>query len=146
LSVEEQFYIFWPLMMLGAGALARTRQWPVRKVFLAALLTVTVASLGYGIYMSFVDPAPGYFLTTTRMWELGVGGLLAIASRPDGGTSSVWVRTLSGWMGIAAIALACWFYSSRLPFPGYEALLPTLGAVALLYARPGDEGLLGRLL
>ena len=47
---------------------------------------------------------------------------------------------------MAAIMLACWFYSSRLPFPGYEAMLPTLGAVALLYARPGEEGLLGRLL
>ena len=85
LSVEEQFYIFWPLLMLGAGALARTRKLPVRKVFLTALLSVTLISLGYGIYVSFVDPAPGYFLTTTRIWELGVGGLLAIASRPDGG-------------------------------------------------------------
>lgn len=146
LSVEEQFYIFWPLLMLGAGALARTRKLPVRKVFLTALLSVTLISLGYGIYVSFVDPAPGYFLTTTRIWELGVGGLLAIASRPDGGMPGGWVRTFFGWTGMAAIMLACWFYSSRLPFPGYEAMLPTLGAVALLYARPGEEGLLGRLL
>ena len=146
LSVEEQFYIFWPLLMLGAGALARTRKLPVRKVFLTALLSVTLISLGYGIYVSFVDPAPGYFLTTTRIWELGVGGLLALASRPDGGMPGGWVRTFFGWTGMAAIMLACWFYSSRLPFPGYEAMLPTLGAVALLYARPGEEGLLGRLL
>lgn len=146
LSVEEQFYIFWPLLMLGVGALARSKGWLVRKVFLTALFSVTVVSLGYGVYVSFVDPAPGYFLTTTRIWELGVGGLLAIANSSHDGAPSGWARSAFGWMGIAAIGAACWFYSSRLPFPGYEALLPTLGAVALLYARPGEEGLLGQVL
>lgn len=146
LSVEEQFYIFWPLLMLGAGALSRNMGWAVRKVFLVVLFAVTVLSLGYGIYASYIDPAPGYFLTTTRIWELGVGGLLAIVGNPGGGVSANWLRTVSGWAGIVAIATACWFYTSRLPFPGYEALLPALGAVAILYAQPGTAGLLGRVL
>jgi peptidoglycan/LPS O-acetylase OafA/YrhL len=146
LSVEEQFYIFWPLLMLGVGALARGRGWPVRKAFLVSLGVVSLASLGYGVYVSFVDPAPGYFLTTTRIWELGVGGLLAIASGAEASGSSRWVRAGLGWVGMAAIAVACVFYSSRLPFPGYEALLPTLGAVALLYSRSGPGTGLGALL
>ena len=146
LSVEEQFYIFWPLLMLGVGALARGRGWPVRKAFLVSLGVVSLASLGYGVYVSFVDPAPGYFLTTTRIWELGVGGLLAIAGGAEGNGPARWVRAGFGWLGMVAIAVACGFYSSRLPFPGYEALLPTLGAVALLYSRSGPGTALGTLL
>ena len=146
LSVEEQFYILWPLLMLASGVLARHRGWPIRRTFLIALLAVTLASLGYGVHMSFADPAPGYFLTTTRIWELGVGGLLAIALRPGRPRSPRWVRTVAGWLGLAAIATACWTLSSAVPFPGSAALLPTLGAVALLFARSGVDVPLGRLL
>ncbi|MEL1262758.1 acyltransferase family protein [Pseudoxanthomonas putridarboris] len=145
LSVEEQFYIIWPLLMLGVGVLARRRGWPIRQAFLTALGVVTLASLAYGVHVSFVDPAPGYFLTTTRVWELGIGGLLVIAGRDVDGVTG-WIRSGFGWLGVAAIGTSAWFYSSRLPFPGYEALLPTLGAAALLFARVGEQEVLGRLL
>ena len=146
LSVEEQFYIFWPLLMLAASTVALKRGWAVRRTFLVTLATVSAASLAYGIYMSFVNPAAGYFLTTTRIWELGIGGLLAILGGSEGAAPSRSKSRVLGWTGLAAITAACGFYSSRLPFPGYEALLPTLGAVALLYARPGEDCFLGRVL
>ena len=146
LSVEEQFYIFWPLLMLAAGTVAVKRGWAVRRTFLITLTMVSLASLAYGIYMSFVDPAPGYFLTTTRIWELGLGGVLAIVGSSGAGAPARLKSNVLGWAGLAAIAAACCFYSSRLPFPGYEALLPTVGAVALLYARPEGPSFLGRLL
>lgn len=142
LSVEEQFYIFWPLLMLAMASLARMKCWPLRRVLWLSLGTVCLLSLGHSIHISFVDPAPGYFLTTTRVWELGVGGLLAIA-RPDLKVAP-WGRQVLAWTGLLAIAVSALFYSHRLPFPGYEALLPTLGAAAIIYASLDSNAALGR--
>lgn len=146
LSVEEQFYIFWPVLLLAAAAVARKLGIGVHRGLSVCVLLVTGLSLAYGIHVSFANPAAGYFLTTTRVWELGLGGMLALfaASRPAGampGHSAFW-----GWSGVVALVLAAVFYTSRLPFPGYEALLPTLGAAALLHARTEAGSLLGRVL
>jgi peptidoglycan/LPS O-acetylase OafA/YrhL len=146
LSVEEQFYILWPLLMIAAGAFARKAKHHTRAVFAIALAAITLASFAYGVYMSYTDPAPGYFLTTTRIWELGIGGLLAILAasmKPSPG-----VARIAGWAGVAAILSSAWFYTTGLPFPGYEALLPTLGAAAMIYAGAGAQPstLLNRIL
>ena len=132
LSVEEQFYILWPLLMLAAGAFARSSGRPARIVFAIALAAITLASFAYSVYMSYANPAPGYFLTTTRIWELGLGGLLAMFSprvKPSPG-----VARAAGWVGVSAVLFSAWFYTTGLPFPGYEALLPTLGAAAMIFA------------
>lgn len=143
LSVEEQFYIIWPLLMLLVGGIAKQFGWAVRATFKYTLLGLCVASFSYGVYTSFVDPAPGYFSTLTRVWELGVGGLLAIWG---GLARSPAASRTTGFLGLGAIVFACVFYSNRLPFPGYEALVPVLGAAFLIYAALGDNLLLGRLL
>lgn len=144
LSVEEQFYIIWPLLMIATGAVARRAGWSVRGALLASLGTVTAASLTWGIYISYVDPAPGYFLTTTRIWELGIGGLLALM-RTEGSVRTP-VHALLGWAGVIGVLVASHFYTTGLPFPGYEALLPTLAAAALIFARSDESSWLGRLL
>jgi peptidoglycan/LPS O-acetylase OafA/YrhL len=144
LSLEEQFYLLWPLLMLAAGGAAMRYGWPLRRALMGALLLVTLASLAHGIHVSLVDPAPGFFMTTTRVWELGLGGLLAIAT--DGRAGRRWLRRLLGWSGLVAILVAAWLYSSRLPFPGHAALLPTLGAAAMLWARLDVDDWLGRAL
>ncbi|RNF84355.1 acyltransferase family protein [Montanilutibacter psychrotolerans] len=144
LSVEEQFYIFWPLLMIATGALARKMGWRTRAVFAAALGSVTLASFAWGVYKSYTDPAPGYFLTTTRIWELGIGGLLSLMAFDEGGNRLA--RGVAGWAGCLAILASGYFYTTGLPFPGYEALLPTLGAAALIYARSEPSDLLGRAL
>lgn len=144
LSVEEQFYIFWPLLMVAMAALASRKGWELRRTLLASLGIVCALSLGHSIHLSFVDPAPGYFITTTRVWELGIGGLLAIA-KPGVGVARP-LRLALAWAGLLAIVTSAYFYSHRLPFPGYEALLPTLGAAALLYACLDRSDPLGRWL
>lgn len=144
LSVEEQFYILWPLLMIGAGRLAQRAAWSTRNVFACVLGIITAASFAWGVYLSYADPAPGYFLTTTRIWELGLGGLLAIlmSGKP---LAPAWSRAAGG-VGVAAVLASAWFYTTGLPFPGYEALLPTLGAGALLFARSRPGTHLGNLL
>lgn len=144
LSVEEQFYIIWPLLMIATGAVARRAGWSVRGALLGSLGAVTAASLAWGIYLSYVDPAPGYFLTTTRIWELGIGGLLALM-RFEGGARMP-LHSLAGWAGVLGVLASSYFYTTSLPFPGYEALLPTLAAAALIFARSDGSSWLGRLL
>jgi peptidoglycan/LPS O-acetylase OafA/YrhL len=71
LSVEEQFYLLWPLLFLVAGFLARRRggrSGRGGRVVVAGLTSVlVVGSLAYSVYETRVDPKAAYFVTTTQM-------------------------------------------------------------------------------
>ncbi|MBX3099087.1 MAG: acyltransferase [Salinibacterium sp.] len=132
LSVEEQFYVVWPLLLIGAGLLAR-RVAPQRgRLILAMTLgVVTVASLAYSVLLTSADPSAAYFVTPTRAWEFGIGGLLAFVPVVVGVER---VRSAVAWLGWIAIVLAIVKYSAGTPFPGYTALLPVLGTAAVIWA------------
>ena len=127
LSAEEQFYLVWPVLILAAAAIglrARSR----RRVF-AALAAVTAGSLAYSIYKTGADPAAAYFVTPTRAWEFGLGGLLAFCRVRAPARLRVAVA------GLVAIAVAAATFSADTAFPGVAALLPVLGACAVIWAR-----------
>ena len=84
------------------------------------------------------SPAPAYFSTFTRVWELALGAALAIGAAQFTHLPG-WARAALGWVGIAAIALAAVAFSDATPMPGYAALLPTLGAAAGIAAGIGDD-------
>lgn len=120
LSVEEQLYLVWPLLLLAAVAVARgprARRW-------ALLSTVGLALIG-SLLSSSITVANGavdaYFVTPGRVWEFAAGAILALAAAP--GTRfpdrvaaiGAWV----GWIGLVACAL---FWNSTTPFPGYGAV------------------------
>src|SRR5262249_25489368 len=117
LSAEEQFYLVWPVLILGAALLGARRA--ARRRIFAGLAVVTVASLAYSVYKTGADPAAAYFVTPTRAWEFGLGGLLAFAAaaRP---------RPLVAVAGLLAIAVAAATFSAHTAFPGVAALLPVL--------------------
>ena len=117
LSAEEQFYLVWPVLILAA--------WRRRAV---ALALVTLASFAYGVADTAAHPAAAYFVTPTRAWEFGAGGLLALA-----GTSRI-ARPAVCWAGLAAVAAAAAAFTAGTPFPGVAALVPVLGAVAVIWA------------
>ncbi|MDQ5808759.1 MAG: acyltransferase, partial [Actinomycetota bacterium] len=71
LSVEEQFYLVWPLLIVAA--LLAGRRW-----IPWTLGAVTAASFAWSLHETAADPAAAYFVTPTRAWEFGVGGLLAL--------------------------------------------------------------------
>jgi len=126
LSAEEQFYLAWPVLLALAAVAARGR----RIALALAIGSVTAASLAWSVYLTAAEPASAYFVTPTRAWEFGLGGLLALAGGrlPAAGT----------WLGLAAIGLAAALYSPATPFPGVAALLPVAGALAVIAARrPG---------
>src|SRR6516164_2535845 len=141
LSVEEQFYLLWPWLFLAAVVLVRLRVRRAgrhrapgvtagRAVVAGLAVALVLGSLAYSVYDTRTDPAAAYFVTTTRIWELGLGGLLALLperfGRPLGRQG--WL----GWAGLAAVAASPFLLHGTSAFPGAIALLPVVGTVALI--------------
>ncbi|WP_431473300.1 acyltransferase family protein [Ornithinimicrobium sp. W1665] len=146
LSVEEQFYVVWPLLILLAVLVAgryRLRRGRVAFVLLAAL---GVTSLVWSVLRTGSEPATAYFVTTTRLWELAAGALLAFAvprlrSLPRG------LSEIGVLVGLGLILLGMVVFSTATPWPGSAALLPVVGSVLVIAAGvPGHPTLGNRLL
>lgn len=140
LSIEEQFYFIWPALIalcaLGAGMFKTSV-----RILCGVLFTLVIGiSLWFSITLSESTPAQAYFFSHTRFWELAVGGLAAVVMQ-DGRVVPRLLRVPLGLGGLVAIAASAYVYSAATPFPGYAALAPVLGAVALLAAgmRAPDE-------
>jgi peptidoglycan/LPS O-acetylase OafA/YrhL len=126
LGVEEQFYLFWPvLLILGLRSGKSIRP-------LASLLTaVTILSLGFCVWSTFHRPTLAFYELPARAWEFGLGGLLTLASLPKLGRAA-W--TIVGWSGLSAILLPAFFLTAGSHFPGWLAAIPALGTAAVLAA------------
>lgn len=153
LSVEEQFYIFWPFLMAFAiwwayrhVASVSERTTQVTTRLMTVLGAVFALSLAYSVWYTSINPAGAYFVTPTRMWELALGGLVAILPAAVIGRLPLWTRTCLCWLGIVAILITGFTYTGTMPFPGYTALLPTVGTALVLASHPKESSLLGRLL
>lgn len=132
LSIEEQFYFVWPVVMIAALRAAGRFGLSVRRVFAVALGAILIASLAVSTMVTAEEPARAYFVTHTRMWELALGGLLALAiHRFSAGKAP---RAAMAAAGLAAIVVSAFAYSPQTPFPGWTALVPTLGTVLVILA------------
>lgn len=124
LAVEEQFYIFFPLiLMLLVKVSTKVRIMIVAVLFLASLM-LSVAFLSS--QQSFV-----FYMLPTRAWELLAGSLLALMPSPKFKSNRV-MQSLSV-LGIGLISFAVLAYDDGTDFPGLAALIPVLGAVLLIY-------------
>jgi peptidoglycan/LPS O-acetylase OafA/YrhL len=138
LAVEEQFYLVWPLLLVAGASYLRkggVGSAPIRSRWFRPALFLTVSVVGVPSFLLSIaltarDPAGAYFVTHTRVWELAIGALLAIAL-PRGRIPSTGGAILA-WLGLVGILTAAVLYTTATPFPGYHALLPTVGAVAVI--------------
>ncbi len=131
LAIEEQFYVVWPGLMLAVTWWRRRRGKSVRGVLWATVAIVLVASFVYGVALTDQKPPFAYFSTFGRAWELGLGAALALLGAVR---MPRFAAAALGWAGLAAIVYACFAFTATTPFPGTAALLPTLGAAALILA------------
>lgn len=132
LSVEEQFYIFFPIVLVFAS---RTR---FRDKLILAILAISFVASCVGV---FAAPEAAFYLTPFRAWELLIGAALALGAVPK--TTGKLAEILS-WVGAALIITAIWGLSEASLFPGWNALLPCLGAALLIHA--GQQPTVNRLL
>ncbi|MFT4236052.1 MAG: acyltransferase family protein [Microbacterium sp.] len=144
LSVEEQFYIAWPLLILLALLLTR-RHTGIRRTLGIALGIVFVLSLLTSVVWTHRASAGAYFSTATRAWEFAAGGLLAFLPTLPQLARTERVRTgvhlAASWGGLALIAAALAFFTESMSFPGVIALLPVLGAAAFIWAEQSNSRL-----
>jgi peptidoglycan/LPS O-acetylase OafA/YrhL len=137
LAVEEQFYLVWPVVLALVLFVAA-----LRKRLLLIALAAGAASLAWSIHATAVTPTSAYFSSSSRAWELALGAALAIAAPHLRWLSSSAV----GWLGLACIVAAAVAFSGSTHFPGYAALLPTLGAALVIAAGLEQQRGPGRLL
>jgi peptidoglycan/LPS O-acetylase OafA/YrhL len=130
LAVEEQFYLIWPLLFAYVGrtygASGATPRRLITWIAVAGALSF-VASL----WLTGVSQPWAFFGMPTRIWEFALGGIAALALTDRAAPSERVAFTLQG-VGLAAIAFATVSFHEALPYPGFAALLPAAGAVALI--------------
>ncbi|MCP1106402.1 acyltransferase [Serratia nevei] len=125
LGVEEQFYIFLPLLL---GFLFRKK---LNVLFWIA--AITLLSFITCIFVTQANPLFAFFMLPTRAWELGMGVWLAIAQQQHRlPAQPAWLKELQFILGSILIILSASYFSSETAFPGAAALLPTLGTLLLI--------------
>ncbi len=127
LGVEEQFYLVWPALLILATRLPRPRLGAA-----AVLAVVTATSLGAAILLTTEAPAWAFYSLPTRAWQLGLGGLVAVGW---GRLAAVpgWLAASAGWLGLGSIVVALVAVdAATTPYPGIAALLPAVGAAAVI--------------
>jgi peptidoglycan/LPS O-acetylase OafA/YrhL len=140
LSVEEQFYLIWPLLFLAAAFLARNRRpghgnarhGNAGRVLAGLMVALVAASFAYSVYDTHANPLAAYFVTPTRMWELGLGGLLAMVPERRLPERRGWF----GWAGLGLVLASPFVLRGTTAFPGALALLPVGGAVLFIAGGP----------
>lgn len=138
LGVEEQFYIFLPLLMYVVYRFRRALLVPV-------LLACFVASLVVSELMVDRAATAAYYLLHSRAFELLIGSLLAVAGHHL--PASRRVREAGAVIGLGMVLFALFAFSEHTRFPGLNALIPCVGAALLIHAgRPDGLPLVTRLI
>jgi peptidoglycan/LPS O-acetylase OafA/YrhL len=130
LSLEEQFYVVWPLVLLGTFSLAV--RWGVRRRWVALAVTIVILgglSIAASVWYTAVNPAQAYFVLFTRIWEFAAGALLVLWGRR---APRVWQSNILGYLGIAVILASALLLDRSSAFPGWLAVFPVVGTVAVL--------------
>lgn len=138
LSVEEQFYLVWPFVLLVILLVAanlfivyKKGRSPTKSINLAVVPVILLVAgfFAYGYYLTQTQPSLAYFVTPARVWELLLGGVIAflpVLKNYD-------LRLLLPWLGTAMIAYSIYQWGGE-GFPGWHALVPTLGTAMIIYA------------
>ncbi|MEJ2862341.1 acyltransferase family protein [Actinomycetospora flava] len=138
LSIQAQFYLAAPLLVILVAWWARSRGVDVRSALLAALSAVAVVSFVHSVHATATDQAFAYFDTRTRLWEFALGGVLALVlDRVRLGRRA---RAVLGWAGVIGLVTCGAVLDVGAAFPGYLALWPVLSAAAVVVAGRAGAG------
>jgi peptidoglycan/LPS O-acetylase OafA/YrhL len=136
LSVEEQFYVVLPLLMLATLLVTRSRRWPRAQALLVVVAVSTAASFAYSLWLTARTGSLAYFPTSTRAWEFGAGALLSFVVLRAPRVARITLPVI----GTIAIVVASFIFGAFTPFPGTAALVPVLATVLAIWAGHGSIG------
>ena len=138
MSLQGQFYLIWPLLILLLIFLRKTflKNISLFRIVSITFISIFIVSICYSIYKTNTNQPWAYFDTFARMWEFTLGGILAIV------IAKINIRRqlaiLLGWLGLFIVLSTGVILPVSTAFPGYLALYPTLGAVLVILA--GSNG------
>lgn len=136
LAAEEQIYLIWPTFVVVAMRLTK------RGVPVAGTLAVIVGlSFAASVYLTWVYPIVAFYSSPSRLWEFGIGALALFVPRINAAAAK-----LGAAAGLLGIGAAAWSFGVSTPFPGFAALVPVLGAAAVLVGGNNNAVPLRRLL
>lgn len=137
LSVEEQFYLLFPLTLVL-----------LRRIFPGRLRTFVLAATALSFIASaiqaFSEPMTAFYFPHSRAWELLLGTILAIEIIPP--IHRQWLNEVVTAAGLLLIIGAVTLFTVTLPFPGISALVPCVGAGLIIHGGRGGETLTTRAL
>jgi len=133
LAVEEQFYVFYPIILFLTMRYAR-------KYVLPVLTVIVVGSFTWSVIAVQQNPTAAFYLPHLRAWELIIGGLIAIRHIPL--SKPLWNGTAA--IGLLFILISVFLYTEDTLFPGLSALLPVLGSALIIHAGVSGESFVGK--
>ena len=136
LGVEEQFYIFFPLILLILLKLRKKS----KTLLTTGLFMITVTSFIACIVMTSAQESIAFYLLPFRAWELGIGALLAVLGQKLDFIKTT-NREILGWIGLVAILITSFRFDGQTAFPGHLAGLPVLATILLINS--GDNSKFG---
>jgi peptidoglycan/LPS O-acetylase OafA/YrhL len=143
LSVQGQFFLLWPLVIIVAVWAARRRSWRPRRVAAVVVAALTAASFAYALAAVAGNQPEAYFNSFSRAWELSAGGLFALVQHRVRLPETL--RAALCWTGLAMVAACGLVIDGSQVFPGVWALWP-VAATGLVVFGTGAPGGPARLL
>jgi len=129
LSVEWQFYIIYPLVLVIMKHFMSIRTMKFVVLFGA------IIGFAFSVYVTYKWPNPAYFLLPTRAWEMMMGGVAFLFPMPLNKTNKIKLEIAA----IFLIVLSYFFVSEESAWPGYLALLPVMGAFLLIQSKRNNS-------
>ena len=126
LSVEEQFYIIFPLFLLFVFKF-------FKKYLLLILFFIIFLSLMLATWGSYTSPSFNFYMLTSRLWELLAGAALASLELRYGRKSKIVIAQSLSFLGIALIIYSIIFFNDKMLHPSFYTILPIIGVMLLIW-------------
>jgi hypothetical protein len=133
LAVEEQFYLFWPLIIVIAFKVAG------RKGVRNCVAAISAVSFAWSLYLTVQSPIWAFYSLPTRAWELGVGALLIFIP------ARIRFSVVYPWLALALLVYSTFIFTDKTPFPGTAALAPVIGTAIAIASIGSWPAILNRL-
>lgn len=137
LAVEEQFYIFFPLMVMLIARYFKSR---ISHI----LAGITLLLFSWNIYAMQNDPSGAFYFAHLRAWELLIGSVLAL--NPVSVRTKPAFRNVLSLIGLGMISAPIFLYSENTAFPGFAATVPAFGTALIIYSGIANLTLVNKLL
>lgn len=138
LSVEWQFYIIYPLLLVIA------RKFLSKTVLKPIILCGTILGFVFCVVATYQWPSSSYYFLTTRAWEMMVGGVCYLYPLSYSDNQKARKKLLE-WIGLLLILASYFFINKEVAWPGYLAFLPVLGAFMIIQAQRDDSFITGNV-